>query len=145
MSQNILVPDNIQLRASFRDKEEAIRYAGNILVENGYVMDTYIDDMLEREQISTTYMGNYVAIPHGTEESKKSVIKTGISVITIPEGVDFGDGNLVKVIIGIAGKGDEHLEVLSKIAIVLSNEENIERIVSTKSKEEIIQIFDEVT
>src|SRR5699024_11636906 len=106
------------LNVSLTDMEEVIRYTGRILVDNGYVKETYIDKMLEREELTSTYIGNQVAIPHGTENSKGDVKSTGISLITIPEGVDFGGGYIAKVIIGIAGKGEEHLEILSNIAIV---------------------------
>ena len=144
MAKEVLSKDNIQLNVALGSKEEAVRYAGGILVDNGYVDANYIDKMLEREEMTSTFMGNQVAIPHGTEDAKAFVKETGLSVVTIPEGVDFGDGNIVKVLIGIAGKGDEHLEVLSKIAIVLSEEENIQKILDTTSKEAIIRIFDEV-
>ncbi|MGP4060499.1 PTS sugar transporter subunit IIA [Halobacillus litoralis] len=145
MSENILTAKTIEMNQSFDSKEEAIRYTGALLRDNGYVNEEYIDHMLEREKVTSTFMGNYVAIPHGTEDAKKAVLETGIAVVTVPEGVDFGDGNIVKLLIGIAGKGDEHLEVLSKIAIVCSEEENIDKIISAKSKEEIISIFNEVT
>ncbi|RDW22178.1 PTS mannitol transporter subunit IIA [Oceanobacillus arenosus] len=144
MAKEILSPNNIQLNVSLNNKEEAIRYTGGILVENGYVNASYVDKMLEREALTSTFMGNNVAIPHGTEDAKDQVIETGLSVVTVPDGVDFGDGNIVKILIGIAGKGDDHLEVLSNIAIVLSEEENIQKIVNAASKEEIIRIFDEV-
>ena len=144
MEKEVLSIDNINLNIALGNKEEAIRYTGGILVDNGYVDADYIEKMLEREELTSTFMGNQVAIPHGTEEAKGLVKETGLSVVTVPEGVDFGDGNIVKVLIGIAGKGDEHLEVLSKIAIVLSEEENIQKILDTTSKEEIIRIFDEV-
>ncbi|MCJ7842259.1 PTS sugar transporter subunit IIA [Lederbergia sp. NSJ-179] len=143
MAKEILGKDNIELNVTLNSKEEAIRFAGGILVKNGYVDASYIEKMLEREKVTSTYMGNYVAIPHGTEDAKGSVHETGISVVTVPNGVDF-NGNLVKILIGIAGKGDEHLEVLSKIAIVLSEEESIDTIVHADSKAEIIRIFDEV-
>lgn len=144
MAKEVLSENNIQLNVSLNNKEEAIRYTGGILVDNGYVNATYVEKMLEREALTSTYMGNNVAIPHGTEDTKDQVIETGLSVVTVPDGVDFGDGNIVKILIGIAGKGDDHLEVLSNIAIVLSEEENIPKIVDATSKEEIIRIFDEV-
>lgn len=144
MSKDILSVNNIQLNVELLGKEEAIRYTGQILVDQGYVEISYIEKMLEREKVTSTYMGNYVAIPHGVEESKKDVIASGISVVTVPDGVDF-DGNTVKVLIGIAGKGEEHLEILSKIAIVLSEMENIEKLISTSSKEEVINLFSEVS
>ncbi|WP_455661349.1 PTS sugar transporter subunit IIA [Pradoshia sp.] len=143
MYKDILSMNNIQLNVGHMDKEEAIRYTGQILVNQGYVEPSYIEKMLERERVTSTYMGNFVAIPHGVEESKKEVVASGISVVTVPSGVDF-DGNTVKILIGIAGKGDEHLEILSQIAIVLSEMENIEKLISTSSKEEVINLFNEV-
>ncbi|SIS42657.1 PTS sugar transporter subunit IIA [Salimicrobium flavidum] len=141
---NVLTTENIRLNETINSKEEAVREVGGILLSQGYVEEAYIDTMMEREEITSTYMGNYLAIPHGTEAAKKSVKETGIAIITAPEGVDFGDGNIVKLIIGIAGKGNEHLDILSKIAIVCSEEENIDRILNAPSKEEIINIFNEV-
>lgn len=144
MSNNILTAKTIELNESFQSKEEAIRHVGSLLRDQGYVNDEYIDKMLEREEVTSTFMGNNLAIPHGTEDAKKAVIETGIAVVTVPEGVDFGNGNIVKLLIGIAGKGDEHLEILSQIAIVCSEEENIETILNAKSEEEIISLFNEV-
>lgn len=144
MAKEILAKENIKLNVSFNNKEEAIRYTGDILVDNGYVEASYVEKMLEREELTSTYMGNFVAIPHGTEDAKEQVKDSGLSVVTVPDGVDFGDGNTVKILIGIAGKGDEHLEILSKIALVLSEEENIQQILDAASEEEIIRIFDEV-
>lgn len=144
MTKEILQAGNIHLHKAFNKKEEAIRYTGNILVEAGYVTANYIDEMLKREEITSTYMGNFIAIPHGTDDSKADVLETGISVVTVPEGIDFGDGNIVKVLIGIAGKGDEHLEVLSNIAIVCSEEENVDQLIKATTTEEIIQLFNEV-
>lgn len=140
----ILTSQNIKLNQSFANKEEAIRFTGKILVDNGHVEPNYVEKMLEREELTSTFMGNHVAIPHGTEDARDLVKKTGLSVVTVPNGVDFGDGNIVKVLIGIAGKGDDHLEILSNIAIVLSEEENIEKIVNAATEEEIIGIFNEV-
>lgn len=144
MAKEILTTDNIDLNATFTTKEEAIRYTGDILVKNGYVEKSYVEKMLEREELTSTFMGNWVAIPHGTEDAKKAVIETGLSIVTVPEGVDFGEGNIVKVLIGIAGKGDEHLDILSKIALVCSEEENIQKILDAATKEDIINLFNEV-
>ncbi|WP_173917158.1 PTS sugar transporter subunit IIA [Halobacillus sp. Marseille-Q1614] len=144
MTTNILTAKNVKLNASFSEKEEAIRYVGAVLKDQGYVKEDYIDEMLKREELTSTFMGNFVAIPHGTEDAKKSVLETGIAVVTVPDGVDFGDGNIVKLMIGIAGKGDDHLEVLSQIAIVCSEEENIDKILSAQTEEEVLAIFSEV-
>lgn len=144
MTKQILAENNIELNVKLTNMEDTIQHVGEILVRNGYVKETYIDKMLAREQLTTTYIGNQVAIPHGTEDSRDDVIATGISLITAPEGVDFGNGNIAKVIIGIAGKGDEHLEILSNIAIVCSEEANVQKIAEANTKEEIISLFDEV-
>ena len=144
MSKAILAKENILLNAVIGSKEEAIRLTGNILVDKGYVDADYIEKMLEREELTSTYMGNFVAIPHGTEDSKSFVKESGISFIQVPQGVDFGNGNIVKLLIGIAGKDNEHLDILSSIAIVCSEEENIEKLVAAKSAEEILSIFEEV-
>ncbi|HET7478202.1 MAG TPA: PTS sugar transporter subunit IIA [Rubrobacteraceae bacterium] len=140
----ILTPATIELKANLESQEEAIRRAGKLLVDNGNVDERYIDSMFEREKSVSTFMGNAVAIPHGTNDSKQWVERSGLSVITVPEGVEYGDGDIAMLIIGIAGKGDEHLEMLSKIAIVCSEEENVARIVMSESKEELLSIFDEV-
>ena len=142
---DILTPDTIELKVKLDSRDEAIRRAGALLVANGNVEDRYIDSMLEREQSVSTYMGNAVAIPHGTNDSKQWITRSGLSVITVPEGVEYGDGDVAHLIIGIAGKGDEHLEILSKIAIVVSEEENVARIVGAETKEELMAVFDEVS
>ncbi len=144
MSQPILKRENIRLNRVLNTKEEAIRQTGSILVEQGYVNSEYIEKMLEREQLTSTYMGNYIAIPHGTDDSKDFVKESGISVIQVPDGVDFGDGNTVKILIGIAGKNNEHLDILSNIAIVCSEEENVEKLIQATTPEEMIAIFEGV-
>ena len=141
----ILTPETIELKASVSNQEEAIRRAGTLLVENGHVEERYIDSMFEREKSVSTFMGNAVAIPHGTGDSKQWVTRSGLSIITVPEGVEYGNGDVAKLVIGIAGKGDEHLDILSRISLVVSEEENVEKIVQAETKEELLAIFDEVT
>ena len=141
----ILTPQTIELGASLGSRDEAIRRAGELLVRNGNVEERYVDSMFERERSVSTYMGNAVAIPHGTNDSKQWVTRSGLSVITVPDGVEYGDGEMARLIVGIAGKGDEHLEILSKIAIVVSEEENVEKIVRSETKEELLSYFGEVS
>ncbi|MBB3908497.1 PTS system mannitol-specific IIA component [Anoxybacillus rupiensis] len=140
----ILKKENMVLNAEVANKTEAIRLAGTILVEQGYVDEVYIEKMFEREALTSTYMGNFVAIPHGTEEAKQLVKQPGLSIVQVPNGVDFGEGNIVKLLIGIAGKENEHLEILSKIAIVCSEEENVEKMIHATEKEEILQLLNGV-
>lgn len=135
--------ENIFMNLSVNSQEEAIEKAGKALVEDGAVTEQYITSMKEREQIVTTYMGNFLAIPHGTDEAKNEVLKSGLVLLHIPEGVDW-DGNEAKVIVGIAGKDGEHLDILSQIAITFSEEENVEKVINSQTKEEILAVFEEV-
>lgn len=137
---DLLRPENIFLNKEFADKEEAIRFAGRVLVDAGYVEESYIEAMIERDNITSTYMGNDVAIPHGTEEAKKAVIKSGFTVIQVPNGVDF-DGQKVRLIFGIAGKDGTHLEILSGIAVTCSDMDNIEKLAAAESVQTIMDII----
>ncbi|RBW70716.1 PTS sugar transporter subunit IIA [Bacillus taeanensis] len=143
MEKQILSTENVLLNAHAATKEEAIKIAGNLLVDQGYVEEAYIDKMMEREELTSTYMGNFVAIPHGTEDAKKAVKSSGLSIVQIPDGVDFG-GGIVKLVIGIAGKDGEHLEILSKIALVCADEDKVNQIINASSKSELLSFFEEV-
>lgn len=140
---NLIPTENILINQAIADRDSAIETAGSKLVEAGAVTQDYIQAMKEREAIVSTYMGNFLAIPHGTDEAKSAVLKSGIVLIQAPEGIDW-DGNEVKVVVGIAGKDGEHLDLLSQIAIVFSEEENVERVINAQSAEEINAIFNEV-
>ncbi|MGJ9384472.1 PTS sugar transporter subunit IIA [Salipaludibacillus sp. CF4.18] len=144
MTKQVLAKENVILNAKVSSKEEAIKKAGQLLVDGGYVDPSYVDKMFEREEITSTYMGNLIAIPHGTEDAKESVLASGISILQIPEAIDFGNGNEVKVVFGIAGKNNEHLEILSQIAILCSEMENVEKIVNAASEDELLALFSEV-
>ena len=135
----VLCKENIFLGLNTVTKEEAIVLAGQKLVENGYVNENYIDAMLEREKIMTTFMGMGVAIPHGVNEAKKEVKNSGIVILQFPEGVDF-DGEKAHLVIGIAGVGNEHLEILSNIAVVL-DDDLTDRLKDSTDKDEILEAF----
>ncbi|MEH7118506.1 PTS mannitol transporter subunit IICBA [Neobacillus vireti] len=136
----LLLEENIFLNQSFSSKEEAIRFAGRALVKAGYVKESYIEAMIARDEMTSTYMGNDVAIPHGTEEAKKDVLNSGFTVLQVPGGVDF-DGQKVRLIFGIAGKDGTHLEILSGIAVTCSDMANIDKLVEAKSAREIMDIL----
>ena len=138
---DILKKDNIHLNQSFSNKEEAIRFTGQVLVDGGYVSEEYIDEMIQREHDLSTYMGNYIAIPHGTENSNDMIKKSGLSVIQVPKGINFGtkeEEKEVRVIFGIAGVDNQHLDILSNIAIYASEVENVLKLAEMESKEEIL-------
>lgn len=137
----ILTIDNIYLNMPSVSKEEAIRYAGELLCSSGYVEPAYINGMLAREEKFTTFIGNGVAIPHGENEVKECVIASGLVVIQYPKGVDFGDGNLAKLVIGIAGKGNEHIQLLSNIAEAIEDETLLEQMIQTEDKHFIFNLF----
>ncbi|WP_090406425.1 PTS sugar transporter subunit IIA [Enterococcus malodoratus] len=136
--------ENIKLNVALADKEQAIKAAGQVLVSNGYVDEEYINSMLQREEVVSTYIGSQVAIPHGVDGSQQYIKHSGISFIQVPEGVSFGPEKEAKLLIGIAGKNDEHLEILAKIAGLLGEEENIERLVNARSEKEIAELFEGV-
>ncbi|MEN2766951.1 PTS mannitol transporter subunit IICBA [Ornithinibacillus xuwenensis] len=137
---DLLREENIFINQQFSSKEEAIRFVGEALVKAGYVEESYVDAMIERDNMTSTYMGNHVAIPHGTEEAKKAVIRSGFTVAQVPAGVDFG-GEQAKLIFGIAGKDGTHLEILSGIAVICSELENIEQMVQAKTAQELKDII----
>ncbi|MFS7002996.1 PTS sugar transporter subunit IIA [Carnobacterium maltaromaticum] len=144
---DILTIENIKLNQHFTTKESAIRAAGEVLVLAGYVEADYVDAMIQRENDVTTYMGNFIAIPHGTDEAKKYIKKSGISIIQVPNGVDFGtpeEEKMVTVLFGIAGVENEHLDILSQIAIFCSDIDNVVELASAQTAEEIVALLQEV-
>lgn len=140
-SSDLLRKDNIRLGLKSVSKDEAIRMAGRLLVEGGYVGEHYIEAMVEREKDISTYIGSGIAIPHGVSSAKREIKKSGIVVLQFPEGVKF-DGETAHLVIGIAGAGDEHLTILANIATAIEDENiSVEALYTTKNKDEIYQLF----
>ena len=136
MTKDLLPEENIKLGVSFQDKYEAIRASGEILYENGYVEQEYITDMLHREDVITTCIGNGLAIPHGIANSEEDILCSGLSFIQVPEGVSFGE-ETAYIIIGIAGKNGDHLNLLSKVALAFCNLDTVEKFKKAKTKAEV--------
>lgn len=130
-NNSIIVKEGIVLGQLPETKEEAIAKAGELLVKLGYVDESYIPAMLEREKLVSTYMGMGVAIPHGTSQAKDTVKKSGIVCLQYPQGVYFGSEK-AQLIFGIAGVGDEHLEILANICTMLEDEKVLEELKTTK-------------
>ena len=130
IKKQVIVAEGIKLGQKPVSKEEAIQAAGELLEKLGYVDHSYVEAMQEREKLVTTYMGMGVAIPHGTTQAKSTVKKTGIVFIRYPEGVDFGDEK-AQLVFGIAGIGDEHLDLLSKLCTLLEDETLLETLKTT--------------
>lgn len=131
--KELLYEENVRVNCKAESKEEVIRMVGQMLVDTGYVDQPYVEAMLEREKSFSTFMGNGLALPHGVEEAKKDIKASGIAVMTFPEGIDWG-GETVKVVIGIAGVGEEHLQILSVVADKMLDEEAAERIANGDAK-----------
>ena len=136
----ILQEDNIILQAAYADRWSDIQACGEILVKQGYVKAAYIEDMMERERLVSVYVGNHVAIPHGIANSEQHILESGLSVLQIPEGVDF-DGEKAYIMIGIAGRDGVHMQLLSQIALVCMEQEQVERLRTSKDKNEIMGIL----
>ena len=128
-NKELLQRKNIIVKCDPLTKEDAIKKAGQLLADSGYVDQEYVAAMLEREKTFSTFMGNGLALPHGVEAAKNQVKASGISVVTFKEPIDQ-DGNPVQTVIGIAGVGDEHLEILSMVAEAMLDEEICENFAS---------------
>jgi len=126
----ILSREGIKLGLPSVSMEEAIIAAGELLRDLGYVDDDYIPAMIRRNEEASVYMGLGLAIPHGTEDAKKNVKKSGIIVMQYPEGVEF-NGGTAQLVIGIAGVGDEHLEILAQITEAVTEDEILEKLKTT--------------
>lgn len=107
--------NHIIISNSSSTKEEAIKEVADLMVRSGFVKRDYVDGMFEREKQISTYLDNGIAIPHGTVEKRDSVLNTGIQVIFYPRGVDWHEGNRVRLVVGIAAKSDEHLDILRSL------------------------------
>lgn len=132
---------SIRLNQPSVSKVEAIRAAGELLVQQGCVDEAYVDGMIERERLLSTYMGMGIAIPHGTSEANAFVKKKGIVLLQYPEGVEFGDEK-AQLVFGIAGVGDEHIALLEKICDALDDEEILEEMKTTDHVEWILQVLE---
>lgn len=135
-----LSEENILVGLSPESKTDAILRAGRLLERRGYVRTGYAEAMLEREKAATTCMGMGIAIPHGTDEAKKDIIHSGVVVLQYPDGVDF-DGEKVYILAGIAGKGDDHIEILSSLAESFEDEERLHTLMTATDKETILNIL----
>jgi mannitol/fructose-specific phosphotransferase system IIA component len=143
MNQNeVLIKESIFTEQAFSSKEEATIMAGEILFKNGYVEKEYIDSMLEKleTQSFATYIGNGVAIPHGMAEGSKYVKHTGISVIQVPEGVQWNE-EVAYIIVGIAANSDDHMGVLSALADAIEEEEDAKKLWEETSTENIFNLL----
>ncbi len=133
--------ENVQLNAAVDNKADAIRLVALGLTQNGNVKADYEAGMLARETQTSTYLGNGIAIPHGTLNTRHLVENTGVQVCQFPKGVDWGEGNIAYVVIGIAAKSDEHLTLLRQLTAILGDDKATEQLAKTQDVEEFIAIL----
>lgn len=135
--------ENIFLGRKAATKEEAILFAGEQLVKGGYVEPEYVQAMLDREKLTSTYLGESIAVPHGTIEAKDRVLKTGIVFCQYPEGVRFGEeeDEVARLVIGIAARNNEHIQVITSLTNALDDESVIEHLAKTTSVEEVLTLL----
>jgi phosphocarrier protein FPr len=136
----ILSKERIQLNAIATDRTDAIRKAGDLLVNSGCVLPEYVDGMLKRETTMSTYLGSGVAIPHGVYENRDHILQTGISALQLPQGVEWDEGGEpVYLVIGIAASSDEHVGVLASLAEAVENEDVLNELIHATEPEVILQ------
>ena len=130
--------ESIRLNAQASNKTEAIRIVGSLLVDSGNMKPRYIESMLLREKVANTYLGNGIAIPHGLPKDRDLILDTGIAVAQFPAGVQWNSGETVHLVVGIAARSDEHIELLANLTDVLDDEETVRRLAGTEDPMDII-------
>lgn len=137
-----ITKNQVEFQQESVSKEQAIKEAGRVLLKNNLIEEQYIESMLEKEKSDITYIGNGIAIPHGMNEAKKYVRKSGISVIHYPNGIQY-DENKAYLIIGIAGGDNDHLEILQDLAVKLSDEDYVDLLVKAPNMDKFLEIFNQ--
>lgn len=140
---SVLDIDRIRLTGTARTRDDAIREAGALLVGSGAVDPVYVDAMFEREGTVSTYMGNLLAIPHGTHDAKDAISRSAMSLVRYDETLDW-NGKDVRFVIAIAGRDGEHLGILSAIAIVFSDESEVEKLLAASTPRELLDLLGDV-
>lgn len=142
-ASEVLARESVVLNGSATTRDAAIDEAGRLLLDRGAVDEGYIAAMHEREASVSTYMGSFLAIPHGTNAAKDHIRKSAVSVIRYPEGIDW-NGKQVKFVVGVAGVNNEHLHILSSIAKVFTDKQQVARLEAATSVDEVLELFGKV-
>lgn len=140
---SVLTLDQVRIHSGSSTQEAALQEATDILVSAGAVTPVYVDAMRQREETVSTYMGNGLAIPHGTNETKDAILGSALSVVRYDGGVDWA-GEQATFVIGIAGRGDEHLEILSQIAILFSDDDDVAKLNAAQSPDDLFALLSAV-
>ncbi len=134
----ILIRETVRLKAYAQDKVDAIKQAGELLVQAGAVLPSYVNGMLARERVLSTYLGNGIAIPHGELQDLKAVTDSKVSVLQLPEGVEWEPGEKAYLVIGLAAKSDELAGLLSNLLEILHDPRTVEQLVTTSDPMTIV-------
>lgn len=139
----LLPADSIILSGKATCRDDAITEAGELLLASGAVDQAYVDSLHERERSVSTYMGNYLAIPHGTNEAKAFIHRSALAFVRYPDGIDWGAGD-VKFVVAVAGAGGDHLTLLSKLAGVFVDSELVARLEAAQTRDDVLAVLDSV-
>ncbi len=139
----LLPADGVRLDQQAANRDEAVQQCGELLVQLGAVEPAYVDTMHLRERSISTFLGEGVAIPHGTDESRVFVHRTMLAVVQYPDGVEWGDGsgNVAKMCVAIAAKGNEHMHVLSSLARILVDPDKAEELRSATEVDQVLRLL----
>jgi phosphocarrier protein FPr len=138
-----LTNNNIKLDAEIASKTDAIYQVGTILVRNGNIKSSYIRSMIEREEVASTYLGNGIVIPHGLPQDRDLIMQTGLSVLQIPNGLEWNGGEWVRLVIGIAAQSQEHLQILINLTHLLDDAKLVQRLATTTNPDDMLAVFNQ--
>ena len=143
MTTTVLTTDRIVLSGTARTRDEAIAEAARLLEAAGAVTSDYEAAMRQRESLVSTFMGNGLAIPHGTNEAKEAILASALTIVRYDEPLDW-DGNPVRVVAAIAGKDGGHMAVLSSLALVFSDDSAVEQLLAAESPQQVLDLLGDV-
>ncbi len=141
--KGVLLRESVILNGTATERDAAIDEAGKLLLDRGAVDVSYVHAMHEREESVSTYMGSFLAIPHGTNDAKEHINHSAVSIIRYPEGIDWG-GKQVKFVVGVAGLNNEHLHILSSIAKIFTNKAQVAQLEEATTVDEVLELFRKV-
>jgi len=139
----VLELNQIKAAGSARTKDEALVEAAEILISAGAVTPEYLGFMKAREEMTSTFMGNFLAIPHGTNEGKDTILSSALSFVRYAEPIDW-DGNDVHFVVGIAGKDGGHMDTLAGVATIFSDNDEVQKLVAAPNEEELFALLSEL-
>ncbi|GAA1207608.1 PTS sugar transporter subunit IIA [Rhodoglobus aureus] len=139
----VLELDQIKAAGTARTKEEAIAEAAEILIAAGAVTPEYLGFMKAREELTSTFMGNFLAIPHGTNEGKDTILSSALSFVRYADPIEW-DGNEVRFVVGIAGKEGGHMDTLAAVATIFSDNDEVQKLIDASTEEELLSLLAEL-